>query len=104
MINVNLSGEALVHSLKVSGSKVVLVDGDEKVWQRVKDVREEIEALGIRIVVLGEEEKERIEGKGEVEMVDEDLRRQVKGSDPFALFYTRSVPPPIIAFCDRMTS
>ena len=91
MINVNLTGSALVNSLKVSGAKVVLIDEDEKIKQRIEGARAEIEALGIKIVVLGEEKKKEIEGVEEVEMVDESFRRDVKGRDPFGIFYTRFV-------------
>ena len=91
MINVNLSGDALVHSVKISGAGTVLVDGDEKVQERFEQVKAKIEALGIRIVCLGDEKRSEIEGGAEVGMVDESLRRGVKGTDPFALFYTRYV-------------
>ena len=99
MINVNLSGSALVNSLKVSGAKLVLVDGDKKIKERIEDVRTEIEALGIRILVLGEEEKKEIEGIEGVEMVDESFRRDVKGSDPLGIFYTRLVVRATSALC-----
>ena len=91
MINVNLAGDALVHSIKISGAETVLVDGDEKVQERFEEVRAKIETLGIRIVSLGKEKRDQIEGGAEVNMVDESLRRGVKGTDPFALFYTRYV-------------
>lgn len=91
MINVNISGDALVHSLKISGAETVLVDGDEKVQERFEQVRVKIETLGIRIVFLGNEKRDEIEGGAEVGMLDESLRRGVKGTDPFALFYTRYV-------------
>lgn len=91
MINVNLSGSALINSLKVSGAKAVLVDGDKKVKDRIEGARAEIEALGIKIVVLGEEGKREIEGVEDVEMVDESFRRDVKGRDPFGIFFTRLV-------------
>ena len=91
MINVNLSGSALINSLKISGAKAVLVDGNEKIKERIESVRGEIEALGIKIVVLGEEEKREIEGFEDVEMVDESFRREVEGRDPHGIFYTRFV-------------
>ena len=99
MINVNLSGDALVHCLKISGAKVVLVDGDEKTRERIEAVREKIEGLGIRTVALGSEEKEKIESGEEVEMVEETLRRSVKATDPVALFYTRSVLSRVTFLC-----
>lgn len=91
MINVNLAGDALVHSLKVSGAEIVLVDGDEKVQERFEQVRAKVEMLGIRIVFWGKEKRDEIEGGAEVDMVDESLRRGVKATDPFALFYTRYI-------------
>ena len=91
MINVNLSGGALINSLKISGAKAVLVDGDKKVKERIEGARAEIEALGIKIVVLSEEKKKEIEGVEEVEMLDESFRRDVKGGDPFGIFFTRLV-------------
>lgn len=91
MINVNLSGSALINSLKVTGAKVLLTDGEKKVKERIENARAEIEALGIKIVILGEKEKKEIEGAEEVEMVDESFRRDIKGRDPVAIFYTRFV-------------
>ena len=91
LINVSQSGSALANSLRVSGAKVVLVDGDKKVKERFEGAKAEIEAMGIKIVVLGEEEKKEIEGVEEVQTVNESFRRDVKGSDPFGIFYTRFV-------------
>jgi acyl-CoA synthetase (AMP-forming)/AMP-acid ligase II len=49
MINYNLTGDALVHCLKISNSKVLVVDEDADCRQRVEECRDRIEQeLGIK--------------------------------------------------------
>ena len=91
MINVNLAEDALVHCLQVSKVNSVLVDGDDKIRKRIEDMRERIEALGVKIVILAGEEKTITESRVEIQMVDESLRMKVREIDPIALFYTRYV-------------
>lgn len=89
MLNYHLKGEALVHCLRVSGAKLVLVDGgagDEEVWERVREVRDGGKVDGVKLVRLQEV-------NGEVECMTGDrprdeLRKDVKPWGPMALFYT----------------
>lgn len=86
MINWHLTGDALVHCLKISGAKIVLSDGES---DGIEGVREKVEGeLGMKIVKLGEEERAAIESGAEVPMPGEEYRQDIKGDSPAALFYT----------------
>lgn len=88
MINWNLGGESLVHCLRLSGSKVVFVDEEVGCRERIEAVRERLEEdLGMRIVVLGKEMRERIAALSPERPSDE-LRAVVPGDFPMSLIYT----------------
>ncbi|CAK4031589.1 very long-chain acyl- synthetase fatty acid transporter like [Lecanosticta acicola] len=86
-INYNLGGEGLLHCLKVAGCKVLLVDAEEGCQQRIQDVAEKIEELGMRVIVLDEETKARITACSP-ERLRDDYRGGVTGDFPAFLFYT----------------
>ena len=88
MINFNLTGDALVHCLKVSGAKIVVVDEGESVRARVEDERQRIEKLGMQAIVLSEDLKSFIAAKS-AQRPDDSYREGLKGSFPSVLFYTR---------------
>lgn len=89
MINYNLTGKALLHCLKISGAKTLLIDSDQDLQGRIDEVKPEIEGeLGMRCVTLGEEAKGAISVLPPQRPGDE-YRDGVKGSDPMCLFYTR---------------
>jgi acyl-CoA synthetase (AMP-forming)/AMP-acid ligase II len=91
MINYNLTGKALIHCLKVSGAKLLLVDEDLELVARVEDEREDIEGhLGMRICVLDAEAKREIRGMT-AERPNDSFRKVVKGDWPMTIFYTRQV-------------
>jgi len=91
MINFNLAGDALIHCLRVSGAKVLLVNGDEKLQCRIEGERKAIEEqLGMELIVLSEGLKSQISLKLP-ERPDDSYRAGVKGNFPAALFYTRWV-------------
>jgi acyl-CoA synthetase (AMP-forming)/AMP-acid ligase II len=91
MINYNLAGKALVHCLKVPGSKLMLVDEDEELVGRIEDARKDIEGgLGIKICVVDAAFKEGIRAMS-AERPDDVYREGVQGNWPLALFYTRWV-------------
>jgi len=91
MINFNLAGPALVHCLKVSGARLMLVDDDEKFQERIRGSSPQIEnELGIKAVVLSQALKAEIGGRA-VERPDDSYRAGVTGPFPAALFYTRCV-------------
>lgn len=92
MMNFSLGGEALIHCLKTSRSKVVLVDEDSEIQKRMEDVRDRVEGeLGIRIVVLDKSTKEWIRGSNPIRP-DDLFRAQVKPTDSMMMLFTRYVP------------
>lgn len=60
LINYHLAGEALVHCVKLSGTKLLLVDWDEECVARIEAARTQLEALGIRIIILDEATRQSI--------------------------------------------
>lgn len=98
LINYNLGGQGLVHCLKISGAKVLLVDADEGCRQRIEEVRGEIEgALGMTIVVVDEDTKAKIAAR-EPKRPEDKYREGVKPTDPMCLMYTRYVRPLLFFF------
>lgn len=90
-INYNLAGDALVHCLKVSGAKFILVDEDSECRRRIEEVRERLEGeLGMVIKVLDGELKGEIARMEPIRPGDE-MRAPAKGKFPLFLFYTRYV-------------
>ena len=88
MINFNLAGDALVHCLKVSGAKLVLVDEDSAVSDRIMVERRRIEHdLGMTPVVLTGQLRATITAKPG-HRPDDSYREGVKGTFPAAIFYT----------------
>ena len=88
MINFNLAGDALVHCLKISGAKVVLVDEEDKVRARVEGEKQRIDELGMQTIVMSEDMKSSIAAKT-AEKPDDSYREGLKASFPGVLFYTR---------------
>jgi acyl-CoA synthetase (AMP-forming)/AMP-acid ligase II len=89
MINYNLAGKALMHCLKVSGAKLLLVDEDPELVARIDDLRADIEGqLGMRITVLDREVKKVIRTM-KAERPEDAFREGVKGDWPMSIFYTR---------------
>lgn len=88
MINYNLAGEPLLHCLRVSRAKIVLVDEDQSCQKRVSQEKNEIvHALGMTIVILSPQLRLAIGAKA-AERPDDCYRADAKGSSPAALFYT----------------
>ena len=88
MINFNLAGDALVHCLKISGAKVILVDEEAKVRTRIEAESQRIEKLGMQTIVLSEVLKKSIAART-AQRPDDSYREGVEGSFPGVLFYTR---------------
>lgn len=90
MINYNLASEGLIHCLKLSGSKVVLVDEDSECRARIEACRERIEGeLGMKIIVLDEKMKHEISST-DPKRPEDKYRAGMKGEFPMCLIYTRS--------------
>lgn len=91
MINYNLAGKALVHCLKISGSKILLVDNDADFLTRIGEVKDEIMAdFGMSTVLVDDAFKAGIASRAPVRPGDE-WRVNVQGGDPMCLLYTRYV-------------
>lgn len=89
LINYNLGGQGLLHCLRISGARVLLVDADEGCRRRIDEVRASIEGeLGMRIVVMDEETKRDIAAR-EPTRPERKYREGVKPTDPMCLMYTR---------------
>ena len=88
MINFNLAGDALIHCLKISGARVVVVDEEEKIRARIWNERQAIEKLGMQAIVLSRDLKSSIASKT-AQRPDDSYRAGLEGSFPSAVFYTR---------------
>ena len=88
MINFNLAGNALIHCLKLSGAKVMVVDEEKMVRARMEGERQTIEKLGMQVMVLSGELKSSIAAKN-AQRPDDNYREGIEASSPAALFYTR---------------
>lgn len=91
MVNYNLTGDALLHCLKISGSKLLVVDEDSGCRQRIEQCRDRIEReLGMQIVTLDQRTRAAISALPP-KRPDDHYRKNVTGESPTCLFYTRSV-------------
>ncbi|KAK3067884.1 hypothetical protein LTS18_000900, partial [Coniosporium uncinatum] len=86
-INYNLAGDGLVHCLKISDAKIVLVDEDAECVKRIEESRDKIEAAGMRIVLLNREAKATIDSLPAERPADE-LRKTITAESPAFLMYT----------------
>lgn len=88
MINHNLTGNALLHTLKLSKAKILLVDGDEDIRLRIEQSKEQIIGeFGMRIVTLVDELKHEIYAL-QPKRPEDFYRLGVKDDSPIAMFYT----------------
>ncbi|KAG9519435.1 acetyl-CoA synthetase-like protein, partial [Aureobasidium melanogenum] len=88
MINYNLTGDSLLHCLKISNSKILVVDEDAGCRQRVEECRDRIEQeLGIQIVILEPSTKASIAAISP-KRPDSRCREHVDGETPFLGIYT----------------
>ncbi|QIX01084.1 hypothetical protein AMS68_006601 [Peltaster fructicola] len=87
-INYNLAGDSLVHCLKVSGAKLLIIDEEAGCRERIEAVRSRIENdLGMRIIVLDDATKAKIDSYV-VERPGDEFRKHINGDSPIVLFYT----------------
>ena len=88
LLNYNLKGEALVHCLKISGAKVILVDDDEDVKTRFEATRENIETeLGVDAVVVTPSFLEDLYTT-KVDIPSDEYRTTVNPRSPACILYT----------------
>ncbi|KAJ5180144.1 hypothetical protein N7492_003354 [Penicillium capsulatum] len=87
-INYNLSGDALVHCLQISGAKITLVDEDPTCRARVDECRAKLEGdLGLTLTNLDESLKAHI-GTFPATLPPLDLGLNIPGDFPAILLYT----------------
>ncbi|ORY17614.1 hypothetical protein BCR34DRAFT_474534 [Clohesyomyces aquaticus] len=88
MLNYNLKGKSLVHCLRVSGVKIVLVDAEAECAERFAGVVDEVrnELLVVPLTVSAALKRE-IEAR-EVVVPDDSYRDGVVGASPTCLLYT----------------
>jgi len=89
MINYHLTGKALVHCLRLSETKLVLMDGDEAAMGRMAEVMPEMQQIfqgRMNFVRLGDVKAD-IYSQSPTRPADEH-RLGLKANDPMALFYT----------------
>lgn len=88
LINYSLEGKGLLHCIDVCNSKVLIVDSDSECQRRVSESRDEIAGeRGINIEIFDADFKRRLAGYPAKD-ADDELRRNVKGSDPYILLFT----------------
>lgn len=87
MINYHLNGDALIHCVKLSGSKILLVDWDSECVERIESSRNQLEELGIRIIILDEATRGMINNL-EPKKPAAELRSKMSHTFPMALIYT----------------
>ncbi|KIW09513.1 uncharacterized protein PV09_00389 [Verruconis gallopava] len=88
LINYHLTGDALVHCIKVSGAKIVVVDWDPEVCQRVEEMRSIVEGeLGLKIIILDEATRASINALP-ARRPDDKLRQGMTADYPMCLLYT----------------
>lgn len=93
MINFLLSGESLIHCVKLTGSKMILVDWDEGCRARIEESRLELEKIGVKIFVLDDAAKQHIDVLQPTRPPDS-CRNGLRTLDPGFLLFTRYVRSP----------
>lgn len=96
-INYNLAGDALIHCLRISGAKLVLVDADDICRSQIESSRDRIErGLHMKIIILDKKTKSDIADQ-KPERPNDNYRSGITPASPMALFYTRSVHASVVA-------
>lgn len=89
MINCNLSGDALLHCLKISGATIILTGEEDGCKARIRGAKQRIESeLAMKVIEISAELKSELCAKN-APRISDDYRKGVRGSSPIALFYTR---------------
>jgi acyl-CoA synthetase (AMP-forming)/AMP-acid ligase II len=89
MINFNLKTGSLVHCLKISRAKLLLVDEDKDCRNRIEESRITVEStLGMKIVLVDNTLRNEVAAMP-LDVPNDDYRRDVRGISPACLLYTR---------------
>ncbi|KAJ5865396.1 uncharacterized protein N7529_007312 [Penicillium soppii] len=87
-INYNLTGDALIHCLKISNAKILIVDEDSGCRDRVEESRDTIVGnLGMKPMTLDESLKAHI-GTFPSTLPPKEMAKHVEGNFPAILLYT----------------
>jgi acyl-CoA synthetase (AMP-forming)/AMP-acid ligase II len=90
MINYNLGRDALLHCVRLAGTKFLIYDAAQDCADRISDVEAQLKDLGVDAIMLSEAFKERI-GTYPPERPLVACFDQTSVVLPFALMYTRYV-------------
>ncbi|KAI8628361.1 fatty acid transporter [Xylariaceae sp. FL1651] len=88
LINHNLTRQALLHCLGIADAKLVLAEGPPELLARLDAVKSELDAGGVRIVKLDDEEVRTQVAACPATRPPDSLRDGVTPGSPFGLFYT----------------
>ena len=86
LVNCHLTSKALLHCLKISTAKLILVDGGPEIVARMDAVRADLDAGGFRVFKLADIRPDVY--AREPRRPPHELRKDVQGTWPFGLFYT----------------
>lgn len=87
-VNYNLTGDALLHCLKISGAKLTLVDEDETCRTRVAECQDVLTGeLGMKLLNLDDSLRSQI-GTMPASLPPADLAKNMTGEFPAILLYT----------------
>ena len=88
LVNYNLKGESLVHCLRISGVKLILVDSDAECRDRFEEKRDSIEnELGVAPCFVDGQFLDTLY-QSKVDVPGDDVRAGVKAETPTCLLYT----------------
>jgi acyl-CoA synthetase (AMP-forming)/AMP-acid ligase II len=87
MINYHLAGEALIHCVKLSGTKILIVDWEEECVARIEAARPQLEELGIKVIILDEATRGAI-NTSEAISPSKDYLTKMPPTFPMSLVYT----------------
>ena len=89
LINWNLGGDPLIHCVKISGAKVMIVDPEEGCSGRVNAVKNQLEEdLQVKLIALSDDLKSQI-ATLPASRPDDTYRANVLPTSPAMLIYTR---------------
>jgi acyl-CoA synthetase (AMP-forming)/AMP-acid ligase II len=89
-LNANMGGDALVHCVRLSEAKIMLVDEDEVVRGRMEEMRSKLEEGGVNILICDAQFDDLL-AKATAQMpgdIPAELRKDVTAMDPMSLIYT----------------
>jgi acyl-CoA synthetase (AMP-forming)/AMP-acid ligase II len=89
MVNFNLEGGGLVHCVRISKARIILID--DELSHRVLE-NDDLKSMGLKMLILNDELKTRIKDSAVVEL-PESATQGANDMSTLALRYTRCVKP-----------